>query len=61
MQRLSAHSSVFMSNYEDPKLKKLLKGFDWHSFPVQGTLQKKNSKETKREILFYKIHPSIRE
>jgi site-specific DNA-adenine methylase len=59
-QRLAEHHTVFMSNYEHPRLKKLLKGFDWCTFPAVGGMQRNKRKEPVREILFYKIHPSIR-
>jgi len=59
VQRVSAHSTVLMSNYEHPRLKKLLKGFDWYTFPAVGGMQRNKRKEPVREILFYKIHPSI--
>jgi site-specific DNA-adenine methylase len=58
VQRLAEQSTVFMSNYDDPQLKKWMKGFDWYTFPTQGSLQAR-AKEPRREILFYKIHPSI--
>jgi site-specific DNA-adenine methylase len=57
-QRLAEQSTVFMSNYDDPQLRKWMKGFDWYTFPTQGSLQARG-KEPRREILFYKIHPSI--
>jgi len=59
VQRVSAHSTVFMSNYDHPRLKKLLKGFAWYTFPAVGGMQRNKRKEPVREILFYKIHPSI--
>jgi site-specific DNA-adenine methylase len=58
IQRVSEHSTVFMSNYDHPQLKKLMKGFHWYVFPPGRTL-KRSQKEPVREILFYKIHPSI--
>jgi len=58
LQRLTEHSTVFMSNYDHPRLKKLMKGFDWYSFPGVGRIQARK-KEPVRETLFYKIHPSI--
>src|SRR5439155_15262122 len=58
VQRVSEHSTAFMSNYDHPRLKKLMKGFDWYTFPTRGTLQARK-KEPVRELLFYKIHPSI--
>lgn len=58
VQRLAEHSTVFMSNYDHPRLKKLMKGFNWYTFPPGRTL-KRSKKEPIREILFYKIHPSI--
>jgi site-specific DNA-adenine methylase len=57
-QQLAEHSTVFMSNYDDPQLKKLMKGFHWYTFPTRGRLQAQK-KEPVRETLFYKIHPSI--
>jgi len=32
LQRVSEHSTVFMSNEDHPRLKKWMKGFDWYSF-----------------------------
>jgi site-specific DNA-adenine methylase len=58
-QRLAEQHTVFMSNYDHPRLKKLLKGFDWYTFPAVGGMQRNKRKEPVREILFYKIHPSI--
>jgi len=61
LQRVSEHSTVFMSNFDHPKLKRLMQGFDWYAFPMQGGLynKRKNTQTRPREILFYKIHPSI--
>jgi site-specific DNA-adenine methylase len=59
VQRLAEHHTVFISNYDDPQLKKLLKGFQWSSFPPAGGMQQRRKKDPVREILFYKIHPSI--
>lgn len=59
MQRVSEHSTVFLSHYDQPRLKKLMKGFDWHTFPAVGGMHNKRKKDPVREILFYKIHPSI--
>jgi len=58
VQRLAENTTVFMSNYDDPQLRKWMKGFDWYTFPTQGSLQARG-KEPRREILFYKIHSSI--
>jgi len=58
VQRVAEHSTVFMSNYDHPQLKRLLKGFDWYTFPAVGGIQARK-KEPVRETLFYKIHPSI--
>src|SRR5437879_4268363 len=52
VQRVSEHSTVFMSNYDHPRLKRLMKGFDWYTFPTRGTLQARK-KEPVRETLFY--------
>ena len=59
VQRVSEQSTVFMSNSDHPRLKKLMKGFHWYSFPTVGGMHNKKSKEPVRETLFYKIHPSI--
>ena len=58
-QRLAEHSTVFMSNFDHPQLHTLMKGFNWYVFPPVGAMQGKRKKDQRREILFYKIHPSI--
>jgi len=59
VQQISEQSTVFMSNADHPRLKKLMKGFQWYSFPTVGGMHNKKSKEPVRETLFYKIHSSI--